>query len=745
MNAPSGHLYEFDDFRLDAAKRILWRDGAPVPLTPRVFDTLLYLVEHHDAVLDKERLMEAVWPDCIVEENNLTQNISTLRRVFGETPGSHRFIVTVPGRGYRFVAAVKTCGNGARFIEQAEAATNADQAHARIEPVPVSFPAPAGQRNLRPVLVAALAFFLLGLIALFFFRGRPHPPVESQARVAALPVVIPEKSIAVLPFENLSNDSQNAYFAAAMQDEILSNLAKIADLKVISRTSASLYKTGNPRNSREIGQQLGVAHLLEGNVQRVGDRLRVNAQLIDARSDTHVWAQTFDRDIADVFAIQSEIAQSIATQLQAKISPAERAAITQAPTTDVIANALYAQALNPDSNAPDHQSVLQAVHLLEEAVARDPRFLLAYCALSRMHLHLYFGGHDHTPARRDLAYAAIEKAARINPDAGEVHLVRAQYFIHGFRDYDRARAELDLARRTLPNDPKVYSWSATVDRRQARWSEALRNCERAVELDPRNIEFLDSAGNTYERLRRYPEAAQMYERAFAVAPHDYFTRIFRASLPLNVRANIRPLRAELDAIQVEEPSAAPKIADALFYCSIIERDSVAVARALTMIPPEGMAGSNNFVWPREWFAGLAAKTFNDPVTAHASFPAARAILDKITREQPDYADAWSLLSRIDAALGRKEEAIQEGLRACELLPLAKDAWFGASPIRNLAWTYAWAGEKDLALEQLTLLLRSNGIHYGELKLNPEWDSLRGDRRFKKIVASLAPKDDGEGK
>ncbi|MFN2508674.1 MAG: tetratricopeptide repeat protein, partial [Chthoniobacterales bacterium] len=514
-----------------------------------------------------------------------------------------------------------------------------------------------------------------------------------------------------------------------------------ADLKVISRTSASLYKTGNPRNSREIGEQLRVAHLLEGNVQRVGDRVRVNAQLIDARTDTHIWAQTYERDVADVFAIQSEIAQAIAAQLHAKISPAERAAIARPPTTDPTANALYAQALELESKPPQHANLLQAVRLLEEAVGRDPRFLLAYCSASRMHLTLYFGGYDHTPARRDLASAAIENAARIQPDAGAVHLARAHYWFHGFRDYDRAREELDLARRTLPNDPRIYAWTAAIDRRQGRFSEAVRNFERAVELDPRNVEFLMNAGFTYEGLHRYPEALQMFDRALDVAPRDYFARIIRASQALNTHANVLPLRTELNAILAEEPEAASKIADVLFYCAIVERDAAATGRALAVIPPEGIAVSGNFVWPREWFAGLAARTFNDPVAARASFTAAREIVGKIVQQQSDYAEAWSLLGRIDAGLGRKEEAIEEGRRASELLPISRDAWFGVNMIRNLAWLYAWAGEKDLAIEQLEFLHRyGKGIDYGELKLNPEWDSLRGDPRFDKILASLAPKE-----
>jgi TolB-like protein/class 3 adenylate cyclase/Tfp pilus assembly protein PilF len=579
-------------------------------------------------------------------------------------------------------------------------------------------------------LAAATAALLVLAIAL----------VVVSKKSARSTLTIPEKSIAVLPFENLSDEKQNAYFADGVQDEILTDLARIADLKVISRTSVMQYKTGAQRNLREIGQQLGVAHLLEGSVQRAANRVRVNAQLIDARSDAHLWAQTYDRDLSDIFAIQSEIAKAIAAQLQAKISPGEKVAIAQVPTTDLTANSLYMEARELEFKAPEQQNLLQAVHLLNEAVARDPHFMLAYCMLGRLHLELYWGGYDHTPARRELANAAIQNAVRLQPDAGEVHLALAWYAYQGFRDYDRARAELDLARRTLPNNADIYYVTALIDRRQGRWVEATRNLERAVELDPRNFGILLETGFTYSGLRQYADATRLVQRALAVSPLDYFARILRGLEPFFERAAIAPLRAELSAILIAEPAAAEKIADVLFRCAMAERDSVAVKRALAAIPPEGISPGGNFIFPREWFVGVAARTFKDLATARTSFSVARAIEEKLTSDQPDYAQAWSLLGRIDAALGRKEEAVREGRRACELLPLSKDAGAGAGLITSLAVIYAWTGEKDLALEQLGISAKiPNGVTYGELKLDPQWDPLRGDSRFEKIVLSLAPK------
>ena len=589
-------------------------------------------------------------------------------------------------------------------------------------------------RLLKRTLIAGLLLVTVALPVVFFRRAAPSKLASSLA------ALIPEKSIAVLPFENLSANQENAFFTDGVQDEILTYLSKIADLKVISRTSVMQYKSTATRNLREIAQQLGVAHVLEGSVQRAANRVRVNAQLIDARSDTHLWAEHYDRDLADVFAIQSEIAEAIAGQLQAKISPREKAAISQAPTTDLTANALYVQAKELEFKAPEKESLLQAVHLLEEAVARDPHFMLAYCMLGRLHLELYWGGYDHTPARRELANMATQNAVRLQPDAGEAHLALAWYAYQGFRDYDRARAQLDLAGRTLPNNADIYYVTALIDRRQGRWTEATRNLERAVELDPRNFGVLSEAGFTYGGLRRYSDASRLWERALAVSPRDYFARILRALLPFSERADIGPLRTELSAILKEEPGAAEKISDVLFRCAMAERNSAAANRALAAIPPEGISPGGNFIFPREWFVGVAARTFQDVATARTSFTAARAIEEKLTRDQPDYPQAWSLLGRIDAALGRKEDAVREGRRACELLPLSKDAGAGAGLISSLAVIYAWTGEKDRALEHLAVSAQiANGVTYGELKLDPQWDLLRGDPRFEKIVASLAPK------
>src|SRR6516164_5191420 len=320
-------------------------------------------------------------------------------------------------------------------------------------------------------LLAAIA-----VVAFLFVRYAP--------RFALTPLVVPEKSIAVLPFENLSEEKQNAFFADGVQDEILSDLAKVADLKVISRTSAMFYKAGNPRNLRQIAQQLRVANVVEGSVQRSANRVRVNAQLVDARTDKHLWGQTYDRDLADVFAIQSEIAKTIADQLQAKLSPNEKSAIERAPTSDISAFDLYAQANNlvlraSTSSTVPKADLLQAVDLLNHAVARDPSFFDVYCQLAFIHDWLYFGM-DPTPTRLAQAEAAIKTAARLRPDAGETHLARAQNLYWGYLDYNGALAELEIARQTLPNDFRIPRLMGLIQRRQGLWEESTRDSERAA-------------------------------------------------------------------------------------------------------------------------------------------------------------------------------------------------------------------------------------------------------------------------
>jgi tetratricopeptide (TPR) repeat protein len=463
--------------------------------------------------------------------------------------------------------------------------------------------------------------------------------------------------------------------------------------------------------------------------------------LIDARTDTHLWAEHYDRDLADVFAIQSEIAKTIADQLQAKISPSEKAAIEKAPTSDLLAYDLYlrAQALFADTSDPIHarEKLPQAAQLLDEAVARDPGFLLAWCLLSRVHGVAYFRGHDHTQARLELANAAAQTALRLQPEAGEAHLALADYYYNGFRDYERARSELAIAKRSLPNNADVFRYAGFIDRRQGRWDEATRNMERALELDPRNFFILQQLALTYWTQRRYADEARTYDRALAIVPGDPSTRILRALVALDWRADIKPFQATLATLVAENPSVARDIDPPLY--ALCERTAAAANRTITNYPREGVA-INGVNYPYTYWQGVIARCQGDSAKARTAFVAARGEVEKVVEQQPDFAAALSLLGLIDAGLERKEEGLKEGQRACELLPISKDAIDGADLAINLAQIYTWTGEKDRAIEQIAALERfPSSLSYGLLKLHPYWDSLRGDPRFEKIVASLVPK------
>jgi serine/threonine-protein kinase len=609
----------------------------------------------------------------------------------------------------------------------------------------------SSKRTNKLLLVGAgIAALLLLTLGGWYLTRQPSKPIAAVAKTAPTSTAptIPEKSIAVLPFENLSEEKANAFFADGVQDEILTNLARVADLKVISRTSVIAYRDTAGRNLRKIGQDLGVAHLLEGSVQRAGNRVRVNAQLIDARNDAHLWAQTYDRDLADVFAIQSEIAKAIADQLQAKLSPNEKKAIDLPPTSDLAAFDLYTRAkdliLTANIGSGDKSDLLQGIELLNQAVARDPSFFDAYCQLVYAHGLVYVWGFDHTPARLALAEAAVDAAARLRPDAGETHLARAQNLYQGHLDYDGALAELELARQTLPNDARIYQLIGFIQRRQpGRYEEATRTLEHAIDLDPRNLVTLNQiAGFGYPRLRRYTDAKSAWDRLLAIRPDNNNAKVSRATVDLDWKADTRPLHQIIDSIRATNSGALQSIADSWIVCALAERDAASAKKALVAAGDKPIyLSAGNVSFSRSFVEGVIARMSHDEAVAGSAFTAARTEQEKIVQAQPDYGQTLCVLGLIDAGLSRKEEAIREGRRAIELLPVEQNAPEGADMIKYLAMIAAWVGDKDLACEQLAVALSGpSGITYGELKLLPFWDPLRGDPRFEKIVASLAPKD-----
>ncbi len=606
----------------------------------------------------------------------------------------------------------------------------------------------AGNRK-RALTLSAILLLSLLAISLFLVLNRTSPKSATAPATTLVPVeTTNRKSVAVLPFENLSGDPDNGFFTDGVQDEIRTDLAKVADLKVISRTSVMQYKTTTGRNLPDIAQALKVAHILEGSVQRASNRVRVAVQLIDARADTQLWAEHYDRPLDDVFAIQSEIAKAIVEQLRARISPSEKAAIEKPPTNNLAAYDLYnqAKALIATSafGARFRGDLSQAAHLLDEAVLRDPLFMAAYCELAGVHDYIYFYGIDPTPARLALAEAAVTSALKLGPESGEAHLTKAQHLYCGYFDYDGARAEIAIARRTLRDDPRVLELTGYIDRRQGRQKEGLENLERASELDPRNFEILQEIALSYGAFRRYPEMAAILDRALAIVPAEVAldTRAARAQVNLDWQADTRPLHAVMEESLAKNAAAAEGVADNWLYLALCERDAVSANRALAALG-NNTFGPDAILFSHTFGEGLVARMEGKTAAAQVAFLAARAQQVEAIRSQGEYAPALCVLGMIDAALGRKEDALQEGRRAVELLPLERDALNGLRVRTFLAVIYAWTGEKDLACQQLDSTLQiPASASYGELRLHPYWDPLRGDPCFEKIVASLAPKKDG---
>ena len=619
--------------------------------------------------------------------------------------------------------------------------------------VPIAAEKPSRSRGW---IIAAAVIIVAVLAVGAYLLSRRSAPSASHSSSSPIPVATPvmapvtapaatsEKSIAVLPFENLSDNKENAFFTDGVQDEILTDLSKIADLKVISRTSVMQYKTGTARNLREIAQQLGVAHLVEGSVQRVSNRVRVNAQLIDARNDAHLWAQTYDRDLADVFAIQSEIAKAIADQLQAKLSPAEKNAIEQRPTSDVAAFDLYSRAKNlmltTAFSAIAGKQLDEAVTLLNQALQRDSSFFLAQCQLARAHDQLYALGLDHTSARLAKADAAVEGAIRLRPEAGESHLVRAQHLYYCYRDYDGALKELELARGTLPNNPEIPEVTGYILRRRGKSEEGLQSIKRALELDPRNFYTLQQIGLSYSYLRRYNEQIGVLDRAIEVKPDDFETRVARQLVVLDWKADPGPVHRIIDEIRVQHPDALPRIADSWVLCAFAERDPAGLENALRALGTNTW-GDNATLLSVPLGEALLVRLQDGEEKTRAAFMRAREEQVKLVQADLTFAPPLCILGLIDANLGRKKEALEETKRALELLPVAKDMSNGTDMLHYAAIAAAWTGDKDLACERLTAAVSHPSVlSYGRLKLLPWWDPLRGDPRFEKILASLAPKD-----
>jgi TolB-like protein/Tfp pilus assembly protein PilF len=575
-----------------------------------------------------------------------------------------------------------------------------------------------------------------GLLSIgLFFVGRYTAAPKQNAGSA--------KSIAVLPFENLSADKQNTYFADGVQDQILTNLAKVSDLKVISHTSARQYKSGIQRNLREIGHQLGVAYIVEGSVQRAGDRLRINAQLIDARTDTHVWAETYDRTAADLFAIQSELAESIVAQLKAKLSPKQKAEIEERPTQDLVAFDLYLQAKQiVDSYliAEDvRAALLKALQSLDEAIKRDEKFVAAYCYAARANDLLYFFDLDPTKDRILLAETAVNAALRLRPDSAEAHFAMADFLFRCRRDYDRALEELAIARPGLPNSTPFFILSGYITRRRNHWPEAERDFSTAVALDPRNPNAYNLLADTYVLQRRTPEAVQTYNRVMDAGEQTPLVQFRRAWALFNGTGNSKPVREVLASSPDMDIAGGQTPARMLF--ALLDGNYAEAERVLAASPLTDFQDIDfSFYYPKAWFEAIVAQERGDSAEALHALRSTRAILAQRLIIKPEHARTIAVLAQVDARLGQKDLALQEAKHAIDLMPISKDIYDGGLVLEGLAQVYTWSGEHDRAIDLLQqLVAMPSYINYARLKFHPLWKPLRGNPRFEAIVASLATK------
>jgi TolB-like protein/class 3 adenylate cyclase/cytochrome c-type biogenesis protein CcmH/NrfG len=566
---------------------------------------------------------------------------------------------------------------------------------------------------------------------LFWQRGKPKTSATTSA---------PEKSIAVLPFENLSRDPDNAYFADGIQDEILTRLAKIADLKVISRTSTQHYKSA-PENLSQIAKQLGVANILEGRVQKSGDAVRVNVQLIKAANDSHLWAETFDRKLVDIFGIESEVAKAIADALQAKLTGGEQQALAVKPTNNSEAYDAYLRGLAFEARTPTSpRDSEKVVGFYERSVQLDPAFALAWARLSRANAQLYFTGLDRTSARRDATERALNTAQKLQPNSPETLLAQAYYQYWVLRDYELAKATFGRVRELLPGSSEVPGALALIARRQGEWDQSVAYWEQTLALDPRNIQWLGLAAETYRMLRQFPAALKTYDRVLDIVPNDPNTVASEAEI-YQAEGNLEQAGKLLAGVNAQTHSF--NVIGTKTNQLILERHCDEAIRLIQSRLAESRDLSDIERLFNPFFLVFAQECAGDiagaRTTAQQLLPPAKTL----GKKDPDSPPSATALSLIHAVLGEKDAAIKEAERAITLRPSAKDAVDGPVFEENLAFVEAMVGEKDRAIPRLEHLLTIpyiNCVTPALLRLDPKWDPLRGDPRFEKIVASLAPKE-----
>lgn len=702
----NNRLYEFGRFRVDAAERRLTGDGDVVPLPTKVFDLLLILIRAAGHLKTREELIEALWPDTIVEEHGLTSRISALRKALGDEGEVARYIETVRGHGYRFIAPV------------------------RVEPSkPAAAGAGSGRRRMMIAIAAGIAALLIGGAGVWWLWS---------ARPAAGGHEIPARSIAVLPFENLSTDPANAYFASGIQDMILTKLAGITDLRVISRTSTEHYAS-RPSDLGEVARQFGVASVLEGSVQKAGGQVLINVQLIDARTDVHLWAHSYTRSLDHVFDVEADVAGQVAAALKANLLHGEAERLARAPTRDSRAYDLFLQAeysarrVEEGGTNASAEAYERATNLYRDALAEDPGFALAEARYSFLQSYAaWFGLDPSPPERRASAERAAEHA--LKSDLPEAHLAMGYVHYWGHRDYARALEEFAEARRGLPNDSAVIGAIAFIHRRQGKWDEALKGLEQAEILDPRNPLWFSERGSTFAQLRRYAEAETEFDRALAVDPGSYRPVVYKAMTYL-VAGDARNARRTLSQVPGGGDSSGV-VASVRFRLGWLDRDADQALAALPDADATWIEDPFLATMPASLLRAQAWALKGDSMRARREFEAALQLINGELRSAPDNFNLLSALAATEAGLGQKAAAIRAAQKAVALMPVDRDAIRGTSHLLTLAQTYARFGEAARAVEILHRLLDMPAgmfVSTALLEHDPGWDPIRADPGFRALV------------
>jgi TolB-like protein/cytochrome c-type biogenesis protein CcmH/NrfG len=591
-------------------------------------------------------------------------------------------------------------------------------------------PASAPKANLRRnLLVLVAAGVLVSAIAGFFLLL----PRASAHKI--------DKSIAVLPFENLSDDKENAYFADGIQDDVLTNLSKIGELKVISRTSVMPYR-GKASNVREIGKALGVATILEGSVRRIGNRVRVNVQLINAENDQHIWAEDYDRDLTDVFAIQTDLAKKIVGELQAKLSPAEQAQIERKPTENGEAYLAFVQAHNLQNAVEDIGKLKQSEQLYTRAIELDPKFALAiasYSCLESWILHIF----DPTRERRRKARALAEQALQLQPDLPEAHLAMGFSYYYGDNNFEAALKEFEIAQRGLPNEAEAYLAIGAIQRRQGKWAESTINLEKAASLNPKVSWPLQNLAFNYQMLRNFDEANKTIDRGLKVDPDGFGLWEIKSKLAIAEKGDLSVSERAFQTLKSMPLNDENKlrIAGARADVFLLERKYKEGLREAESLPDDLFGtGFEQHLSGKYYLIGFARKALQDEAGARAAFLKAKGLLEAQLKESPDAADMHIQLAKVLAYLGEKDAALAEAQRATELLPESKDAFGGPEITAGVAEVYCIVGENGRAIEVLDgLLSRPSNVTVPGLKVNPIWDPLRNDPRFQALIDKYGAK------